>query len=79
MVISVTAFKSRCLGILRQIERRGEAIEITRHGRLVARIVPPPRGPTVRVAPWLRLRGTGRLLGRPGESVLSDRDFDALR
>ncbi|HLP28197.1 MAG TPA: hypothetical protein VK147_06105 [Candidatus Didemnitutus sp.] len=29
--------------------------------------------------PWKRLRGTAILLASPGESVINDSDFDALR
>ena len=78
MTIPVTIFKSRCLELLRRLEAGGEPIEITRHGRTVARLVPSsPKERDVR--PWARLRGQGRLLARAEESVLTDGDFDALR
>ena len=79
MTISVTEFKTKCLQLLKEIEAGGEPIEITRHGKVVARIV--PAGPTTASdkKPWERLRGRGRLLARPGEGVLSESDFEAAR
>ena len=40
MTITVTAFKAKCLELLRQSEGRAEPIEITRHGKVIARVVP---------------------------------------
>jgi len=82
MDISVTAFKQRCLDIIRQVERTGRPVTITRRGKVVARLQSLPSGsPGARARkPWeeLRLLG-GRLLANPSESVLSDQDFEALR
>lgn len=81
MDISVTAFKQRCLKIIRQVERTGSPVAITRRGRVVAQLRRP--GPPVTLAarpPWERLRAAGgRLLAEPSESVVTDEDFKALR
>jgi prevent-host-death family protein len=81
MDISITEFKHHCLEIIRELERTGQPVTITRHGRIVARLVAPsliPAGDTMK--PWERLRAIGgRLLAEPDESVLRDEDFDALR
>lgn len=81
MDIPITEFKHRCLEIIRELEKNGRPVTITRHGRTVARLVAPsllPAGDTMR--PWERMRSLGgRLLAEPGESVLRDGDFDALR
>lgn len=81
MDISVTEFKQRCLEIIRQVEHSGKAVAITRRGRVVARLQPPLRGgESPDLKPWERLRAMGgRLLAEPGESVLRDEDFEALR
>jgi prevent-host-death family protein len=76
--VSVTEFKAHCLDVIRQVEQDGTAIDLTRHGKVVARLVPTPRM-AQGVAPWLRLRGSGRLRGAPETSVLEGPDFDALR
>ena len=76
--VSVTEFKAHCLDVIRQVEREGTAVDLTRHGKVVARLVP-----TARTAPgvsrWWRLRGRGRLAGASEDGVLDDADFDALR
>ena len=41
MDISVTEFRAQCLELIRQVESGGEVVEITRHGKLVARLTPP--------------------------------------
>jgi prevent-host-death family protein len=81
MDISVTLFKQHCLEIIRRVERSGRPVAITRRGKVVARLQPP--GPAAQgrgVKPWEQLRSLGgRLLAAPGESVLKDEEFEALR
>jgi prevent-host-death family protein len=78
MTISVTELKTRCLEIIREMEANGEVVEITRHGAVVARLLPANTA-AADVKPWERLHGTGVLLAGPEESVLEDSDFEALR
>lgn len=81
MDISVTEFKQHCLEIIRRVERSGAPVAITRRGRVVAQL----RRPAIvqgapGAKPWEQLRAAGgRLLATPGESVLRDEDFEALR
>lgn len=60
--ISVTEFKAHCLCFIRQVEQENTTIDLARHGKVVARLVP-----TLQIAqgvsPWLRLRGRGQLNG----------------
>jgi prevent-host-death family protein len=81
MDISVTEFKQRCLEIIRHVEKTGKPVAITRRGKIVARLQPPLRGSDDRnLKPWEQLRKLGgRLIAEPGESVLKDEDFEALR
>jgi len=56
-------------------------VAITRRGKVVAQLRRPvlPAGRDA-TRPWERLRaGGGRLLAAPGESVVRDEDFAALR
>ena len=78
MIISVTELKARCLEIIRQVEREGNVVEIARHGEVVARLL-PANAASADARPWQKLRGTGELLATAEESVLEDRDFEALR
>jgi antitoxin (DNA-binding transcriptional repressor) of toxin-antitoxin stability system len=81
MDISVTEFKHRCLEIIRRVERTGKPVAITRRGKVVAQLRRPGLAPEAgAVKPWERLRALGGcLLAAPGESVVSDKDFKALR
>lgn len=44
MKISAAAFKAECLKLMDQVERTGEPVIITKHGRPVAQLVPIPVG-----------------------------------
>ena len=81
MDISVTEFKQRCFEIIRRVERTGRPVAITRRGKVVARLQPTLGGTSdANLKPWAQLRAMGgRLLAEPGESVLRDEDFEALR
>jgi prevent-host-death family protein len=81
MDISVTEFKQRCLEIIRRVEKTGQVVAITRRGKVVARVAPSSVASASGAAkPWEQLRSLGgRLLAEPGESVLRDEDFEALR
>ena len=79
MTVSITELKARCVEIIRDLERDGEAVESVRNGEIVARLLPATPVRATEVRPWERLRGTGVLLATPEESVLEDRHFEALR
>lgn len=76
--VGVSEFKAHCLDLIRQVEQAGNAVDLMRHGKVVARLV--PAAPASQGTPtWLRLRGTGVLRAAAGESVLGAADFDAVR
>jgi prevent-host-death family protein len=81
MAISVTKFKNSCLDVIRRVEATGQSISITRRGKVVARLLPPLQAvQRVGTKPWLQLRALGgELLAEPGESVMREQDFEALR
>ena len=81
MDISVTVFKQRCLWILRRVERTGERVTLTRRGRAVAEVGPwRVAARPAAATPWEQLRALGgRLRAAPGESVVRDDEFEALR
>jgi prevent-host-death family protein len=79
MDVSVTEFRAQCLELIRQVENGGEVVEITRHGKLVARLTPPSARSAQSPQPWTTLRGSGVLHAEPGETVLEAQAFDALR
>ena len=81
MAISVTELKNTCLDVIRRVEKTGQPVSITRHGKIVARISPSPAGNSDRnLAPWEQLRAQGgRLLAKPGDSVVLAKELEALR
>ena len=81
MDISVTEFKHHCLGIIRRVEETGKPVAITRRGKVVVRLNPARSAAEQGdLKTWAQLRSLGgRLLARPGESVLRDEDFEAMR
>jgi prevent-host-death family protein len=76
--ISVSEFRQRCLDVIRRVEKEGTPVDLTRRGKVVARLVPSTPAPEG-TPPWLRLRGTGTLHAGPEESALDAAEFDALR
>ena len=79
MDISVTAFRARCLQLIRSVEAGKGPVDIRRRGKLVARLSPPPAPGDGARKPWARLVGSGELHAAADESVLTDRDFEATR
>jgi prevent-host-death family protein len=81
MAISVTKFKNECLGVIRHVEATGQAVAITRRGKVVARIAPSfVAVKTAAPKPWEQLRKLGgRLIAKAGDSAVNEKDFEALR
>jgi len=73
--IGVRELRQNASRYLAQVAR-GETVEITQHGRPVARLVPVPADP------WADLVARGLVIpptgdGRPGQDAPLDVDFDA--
>ncbi len=50
--ISATEFKAKCLDLLDQVSRGDlDELEVTKHGRVVGRLL-PPRAPSVEGGAW---------------------------
>jgi prevent-host-death family protein len=59
--INVTEFKAKCLALVEEVGRTGEVLTILKHGRPVARVVPPTAA--AEGYPQDALRGTVKILG----------------
>lgn len=79
MDISVSAFRARCLELIRRVEAGEAVVDIKRRGKVVARLAPATTAREARLKPWERLRGTGVLHGEPEASVLDAGAFEADR
>ena len=69
-------FKAKCLALIDRVRDRGEAITITKRGRVVARLVPAGDEDE---RPWLALRGRGRWAGQPYAPAVDERDIEVLK
>ena len=76
MKIAAAEFKAKCLALLDQVRHDGLPITITKHGKVVARLVPAD---DEEERPWLRVRGRARWTGDPFAPAVDEHDIDALR
>ena len=72
----ISEFKAKCIATLKNVQRTGTPVVVTRRGKPVAQVVPMPRAPERRTLGTLR----GRLRIR-GDLVHSgfSADWEALR
>ena len=57
--IQISKFKATCLAILDRVAKTGKPVLVTRFGKPVARILPPPSNPT---GNWLgSMRDSGKI------------------
>jgi prevent-host-death family protein len=76
MNIAAAEFKAKCLALIDRVHTRGEAITITKRGRVVARLVPAGDEDE---RPWERARGHVRWHGDPLAPAVDEDDVDALK
>jgi len=75
-MVSATEFKARCLRLMEEVRRTRRPVLITKRGRVVAQLAPPP--PSAR-KPWLRLRGSATFIGDVLSPVVGEDEIEALR
>ena len=75
--IKISEFKATCLAVLARVGQTGRPILVTRFGKPVAQIAPPP---TAGGETWLgAMRGTGAILGDLIEPAASPDEWEVLR
>ena len=75
--MKISEFKATCLAVLARVGRTGKPILVTRFGKPVAQVGPPPQGPG---HGWLGvLRDQGTILGDLIEPASSPDDWEVLR
>ncbi len=76
--IAISKFKATCLAVLKRVQRTRKPILVTKFGKPVAEIAPPP--PPLRHENWLgSMAGTGRILGDIVSPASDEKDWEALR
>lgn len=75
--ISISHFKATCLAVLERVRRTGRPIRVTRRGKPVADVVPPPPG--TRPDNWIgSLAGRARITGDIVSPAGNPSDWEAL-
>ena len=76
MKVSASEFKAKCLALIDQVEAGGEAIVITKRGRVVATLVAPQTD----AQPWFALRrSTAKWHGDPFAPAIASTDVAAFK
>ena len=76
--IPISKFKATCLALLEGVRRTRKPILVTRFGKPVAEIVPPP--PTPRPKRWLGcMKGTAQIRGDTVSPIVNEQDWEVLR
>ena len=74
--IKISEFKATCLAVLARVGRTGNPVLVTRFGKPVAQVVPPPKPP---METWLGcMRGQGAILGDLVEPVGTPDEWEVL-
>ena len=76
MKITATEFKAKCLSLIDQVHDSGKPILITKHGRVVASLVPQEDAGQ---KPWLKLRGSLQRFEDPLKPALDEKEIEALK
>jgi prevent-host-death family protein len=77
-VVSASEFKAKCLALLDQVNETGRPLRITKHGKVVAELVPPRVNQ--RTGKWLGCgAGTGAILGDIIGPAVDEDEWDVLR
>ena len=74
--IAATDFKARCLALIDQVHDSGQAITITKRGKVVAMLQPAGHDDA---KPWLRLRGTILKYDDPFAPAVDSGEWNALK
>jgi prevent-host-death family protein len=75
--VSISEFKAKCLGLIAEVEKTRQPLRITRHGRVVAEVI--PAGPDRSRKFVGDMVGTGKIVGDIVSPVLNLDDFEAYR
>ena len=75
-VVTATHFKAHCLSLMERVRQTRKPVLITKRGRAIAQLVPPPEEDATA---WRKLRGSVSRMGDVISPVVSDEEIRALR
>ena len=75
--IAVSKFKATCLALLEKVMRTGQPLLITKQGKPLAQVVPPP--PTQKKISWLgSCSNTAKIVGDVTKPVAPEKEWNVL-
>lgn len=75
--IAISKFKANCLGVLERVRRTGKPVQVTKFGKPVAQIVPPPE--LKRSKRWVgSMAGTVQILADIVAPAVDESDWEVL-
>ena len=75
--VPISEFKAKCLGLIEQVDKTRQPLQITRHGRPVAELI--PAGPDRKRKCLGDMAGTVEILGDIVSPVIDLDEFEAYR
>ncbi|MGB7727288.1 MAG: type II toxin-antitoxin system Phd/YefM family antitoxin [Candidatus Acidiferrum sp.] len=76
--IAISEFKAKCLALLEQVRRTRKPIRITRHGKVIAEVIPPTA--VQDRAAWIEsMRDTFEITGDVLSPANKKSDWEVLR
>lgn len=76
--IAISRFKATCLGLLERVRKTGQPILVTKRGKPIAQVLPPPAPESAKKSAFGCMRGTSEQLGDIVAPV-SEEDWEVLR
>ena len=74
----MSKFKATCLAVLERVRRTGKPVLVTRFGKPIAEIAPPP--PPERPADWLgAMTGKGEIVSDIVSPAVGEDEWEVLR
>jgi len=76
--IPISEFKAKCLSLLEQVRRTRKPIRVTRHGKIVAEVIPPTA--VLDRAAWIEsMKDTFEITGDILSPANEESEWEALR
>jgi prevent-host-death family protein len=77
-IVPISKFKAACFRVLKKVEKTGQSILVTRKGKPIALVLPPPK--PIKPESWLgKYKGKGKILGDVLSPVMDENHWEALK